>query len=908
MGVVIHCPGCGAEVSRGSRFCGACGAPTGDGSDAPTRSSAPGALPIEKARPSSPGSSSSADQGRFIPGTVLAKRYRIIGLLGRGGMGEVYRADDLKLGQPVALKFLPRGLEKDEGRLKRFLNEVRMALKVSHPNVCRVHDIGEFEGQHYISMEYVDGEDLASLLRRIGRLPKNKAIQAARQLCAGLATAHDQGVLHRDLKPANVMIDGRGQVKITDFGLAGLDDAIEGAEARAGTPAYMAPEQWAGQEVTLKSDLFALGLVLYELFTGEQPYKGKTPAEILQLQDQSSPTTPSSLVEGFDPAVERVILKCLEKDPAQRPPSALAVSAALPGGDPLAAALAAGETPSPELVAQAGGAESVSPKMAIGLFLAALVFTALWVVLARQVQLVGYLDLQKSPEVLVARAQQILLDFGYTEVPADSLFDFSPNDAYLGHIEENDVSSERWDRLGDSQPAALRFRYRQSPQAIVKQSEGSMGGWMEDPAMTTAGEAMLELDPNGRLLSFLALPPERLEPASEETMEPDWQPILSAAGLDPAQLVAAESTWVPPVYADNRAAWVGTYPDAPDIEIRIEAAAFQGRPVAMRLLEPWNRTRAEDTAELAARTRTSVIVQQVTFNLMILAAIYVAWRNLRLGRGDRKTALRFALYLGIVRLLWVVGAHHVAAQGEAWILYSHYAFSVWRIFLVWIFYMAVEPYARRLWPHMLVSWVRFVGGRWRDPLVGRDILVGVAVGTFLANLGWLAIWLFPRLTGVPGSPPFVELSTLEALRRGAHLVAALAIDHTNAVLINSLFFVLILVILRVVLRRTWLAVAAFFVLAIGAYWPAYSSPTAYLIFTSLNVAIFVLVLFRYGFLSLVVTNVVWFLLTDFPMTYQVSSWTFGGTVVALALVLGLAIYGLRIALAGRPLFRDELAA
>ncbi|MBD3872293.1 MAG: protein kinase, partial [Acidobacteria bacterium] len=657
-----------------------------------------------------------------------------------------------------------------------------------------------------------------------------------------------------------------------------------------------------------KSDLFALGLVLYELFTGEQPYKGKTPAEILQHQEQSSPTTPSSLVESFDPAVERVILKCLEKDPVQRPPSALAVSAALPGGDPLAAALAAGETPSPELVAQAGGAESVSPKTAIGLFLAALVFTAIWVVLAPQAQLVGYLDLQKSPEVLVSRAQQILLDFGYDEAPGDSLFDFYPNEAYLGHIEKNDVSSDRWDRLGDSQPAALRFRYRQSPQAIVKESAGSIGNWMQDPPMTIAGEAMLELDPKGRLLSFLALPPERVESASAAAPEPDWQPILSAAGLDPAQLVAEESIWVPPVYADTRAAWVGTYPDAPDIEIRIEAAAFQGRPVAMRLLEPWNRTRAEETADLAARTRTSEVFQHVTFNLMILAAIFVAWRNLRLGRGDRKTALRFALYLGVVRLLWVVGAHHVATQGESWILYSHYAYSVWRIFLVWTFYMAVEPYARRLWPHMLVTWVRFVGGRWRDPLVGRGILVGVAAGAFLTNLGWLLNWLFPRLTGMPGSLPDVELSTLEALRRGTHLVTALAIDHTNAILHHDLLIVLILVILRLLLRRTWLAVAAAFVLGIGAYWPAYSSPAVYLIFISLSLVVFIGVLFRYGFLSIVVSSAVGALLTGIPITYQVSSWTFGGTVVALALVLGLAIYGLRIALAGRPLFRDELAA
>jgi serine/threonine-protein kinase len=859
-------------------------------------------LQIETDRPSSPVSSSSADQGRFIPGTVLFKRYRIIGLLGRGGMGEVYRADDLKLGQPVALKFLPRGLEKDEGRLQRFL-----ALRVSHPNVCRVHDIGEFEGQHFISMEYVDGEDLASLLRRIGRLPKNKAIQAARQLCAGLAAAHDQGVLHRDLKPANVMIDGRGQVKIADFGLAGLDDSIEGAEARAGTPAYMAPEQWAGQEVTVKSDLYSLGMLLYELFTGEQPFKGATPAEIVQAQEHSSPTTPSSLVEGFDPAVERVILTCLEKDPAQRPPSALAVAAALPGGDPLAAALAAGETPSPELVAQAGGAESVEPRIAIGLFLAALVFTALWVVLAPQTQSVGYIDLPKSPEVLVARAREILLDLGYEEVPGDSLFNFEANFAYIGHIEETDGSPDRWDRLRDSQPAALRFLYRQSPHPIVKWGAGSIGAWMEDPAMTVAGEAMVELDPDGRLRSFLALPPERIESDLEVTLEPDWLPILSAAGLDPAQLVAEESTWVPPVYADSRIAWAGSYPDAPDIEIRVEAAAFQDRPVAMRLLEPWNRTRAEETAELAARARVGAIVQNVTYNLMILAAIFVAWRNVRLGRGDRKTAFRFALYLGVVRLLWMVGAHHVAAQGEAGILVSHYAFSTWRIFMVWVFYMAVEPYARRLWPHSLVTWVRFVGGRWRDPLVGRDILIGVAVGVLVTNLDWMRIWLFPRLTGLPGIPPEGDLSSVEALRRGVHLVTALAMEHTEAVLMNSLFLVLILVILRLVLRRTWLAVTVFFLLAIGAYWPAYSSPAVHVIFTSLNVAILLFVLFRHGFLAVVVANAVLFPLRTIPITYDVSSWTFGGTVMVLAIVVGLAIYGLRIALAGRPLFRDELS-
>lgn len=171
---------------------------------------------VERERDAVP-SHPALDLSRFVPGTVLDKRYRIVALLGRGGMGEVYRAEDLKLDQPVALKFLPAGLERDSQRLNRFLNEVKIARQVSHSNVCRVFDVGDVGGQHYISMEYVDGEDLASLLRRIGWLPKDKAIEVARQICAGVASAHEQGILHRDLKPANVMIDGRAGGRSVPF-------------------------------------------------------------------------------------------------------------------------------------------------------------------------------------------------------------------------------------------------------------------------------------------------------------------------------------------------------------------------------------------------------------------------------------------------------------------------------------------------------------------------------------------------------------------------------------------------------------------------------------------------------------------------------------------------------------------
>src|SRR5215510_11383084 len=254
----MQCTACQREVPDASRFCLACGARV-ETSLAVTKTAA------EPAR-----ASSAIDGAQFIPGTMLAERYRIVGLLGRGGMGEVYRAEDLKLGQSVALKFLPKDMTDRPDRLARFHQEVRLARQVSHPNVCRVHDIADIDGQHFLSMEYIDGEDLASLLRRIGRLPSDKALELARQLCAGLAAAHSGNVLHRDLKPANVLIDGRGRAHLVDFGLANLTDERRDAPEVAGTPGYMAPEQLEGREATTRTDVYALGLVMYEMFTGKR--------------------------------------------------------------------------------------------------------------------------------------------------------------------------------------------------------------------------------------------------------------------------------------------------------------------------------------------------------------------------------------------------------------------------------------------------------------------------------------------------------------------------------------------------------------------------------------------------------------------------------------------------------------
>src|SRR6185437_4002145 len=217
-------------------------------------------------------------------------------------------------------------------------------------------------------MEFIRGEELSSLTRRIGRLPQDKAVQLARQICAGLAAAHEAGVMHRDLKPANIMIDELGNARITDFGLAGLEEELRSEEAIAGTPAYMAPEQLEGKPFTVRSDIYSLGLLLYELFTGKKAFDAPTLNELIKLRrTDTTPTTPTSLVQNLDPLIEKVIDRCIQKDPEQRPSSALQVAAALPGGDPIAAALAAGETPSPEMVAAAPTEGLLKPAIGIAL-------------------------------------------------------------------------------------------------------------------------------------------------------------------------------------------------------------------------------------------------------------------------------------------------------------------------------------------------------------------------------------------------------------------------------------------------------------------------------------------------------------------------------------------------------------
>ncbi|MCP4547308.1 MAG: protein kinase [bacterium] len=285
----------------------------------------------------------SSDHSFLKRDTPLLGRYRIIDVLGRGGMGRVFKAEDLVLRKKVALKFLHKERVDDDSIVERFREEVRTAQQVSHRNVCRLHDIHEIGGLPFISMEYVDGESLFELLQRNGRPPKKRALEIALQICSGLEALHMEGILHRDLKPANIMIDRKGRALITDFGLAAMlaDTVSEADGSAAGTMAYMAPEQLKGSELSLKSDLFSLGIILYEIFTGQPPFSvdshihGKFAVQLnvtnLISQHKRGPELPLSVCDDLDHVISDVIMRCLELEPAKRPDSAREVYETLRG-------------------------------------------------------------------------------------------------------------------------------------------------------------------------------------------------------------------------------------------------------------------------------------------------------------------------------------------------------------------------------------------------------------------------------------------------------------------------------------------------------------------------------------------------------------------------------------------------
>jgi len=881
-----------------------------DGSADETRlfAHSPGTIPKgstnaqPQGRQSGSSSFESIDDSRFLPGTILAERYRIVGLVGSGGMGEVYRADDLKLSQPVALKFLPNHLLSDGGALARFHREVRIARQVSHRNVCRVYDIGEVDGQQYLSMEFIKGEELSSLLHRIGRLPADKALEIARQLCAGLAAAHERGVLHRDLKPANVMIDADGNVRITDFGIAGLVEEIRDEDIRAGTPAYMSPEQLAGQELTTRSDLYSLGLVLYELFTGKKAFDAPTMVQLLNLRNSAStPTTPSTLIRDIDPLVERAILRCIEKDPARRPTSAIQVAASLPGGDPLAAALAAGETPSPEMVAAASREGAISPAVAVSLLAAIVVAFLAVVLLSDRVELHRLVYLEKSPEALKERARTVVRRLGYTEQPADSTYGLELDSDYLNYIADKKIDLAA--QLSGSQPASIYFWYRQSPRYLTPRYENAARARETDPPEMVPGMAKVYLDPMGRLIGFHRVPAGG-EPAQADVKATDWAPLFEEAGLNLSAFTSQPPARVPPFYRDSRAGWKGTFPNQPEITITVEAASFQGRVIYFEIIGPWNQPGAMQTFHLKTVFKLLNIILILMMISLVLVAVLLAIKNLRGGHSDRKGGGRLAVYVFVVLMIsWVFRAHHYAADDEFGLFITGVEFALFPTVVMWLCYVALEPFVRRWWPHRIVSWSRLLAGGLRDPLVGRDILIGAAFGVAIAVLAFVK-GLMPVWLGRPRLPGVVKLDTLLGLREA---IGEFFFTTVSFILLIGLSYMFVLVVLYIIVRRRdWLVSLVAWLLVTILLGLNGRSLLGNLLFSAIISTLVLIVATRFGLLALVSSMFFLLLLTTFPMTTDFSVWYASSTIFALVAGLGLAVYAFYISLAGQQVFKGGL--
>lgn len=814
-------------------------------------------------------------------------------------MGEVYKAEDLKLSQTVALKFLPETFAQNDVWLERFFGEVRTARGVSHPNVCRVFDIGEVDGSHFLSMEFIDGDDLSSLLRRIGRLPPDKALEIARQLCAGLHAVHQAGVLHRDFKPANVMIDGRGKARITDFGIAGLESELKDGTV-AGTPAYMSPEQITGKELTTKSDIYSLGLVLYEIFTGKQVFEGNTVNELLRKHKTATPTTPSEVIKDIDPLVEKVILRCLEKDPGERPASALQVAMMLPGGNPLEAAIAAGETPSPEMVAAAPKKGALKPVVASACLASVVLLFAFIAFFSDEVRHHEWMPLEKSPEALTERADSIVKKLGYTKASIDTDYGFE-NDFF--NYAGTEQSPNHFERLRSGQPPVIYFWYRSSPRYLEPWYDVFV--LINDPPNDVAGMTKVILDVRGRLLEFQAVPPQ-VKDKTAQASEVDWATLFAEAGLDIRNYRQTESNWTPPFFADANLSWEGPHVDHAEIPVRIEAAAYQGKSVYFQVVAPWDKPLRQEETVLVARRRAAVAIGVLVILSVIIAAVFLARRNLRQGRSDTKGAFKISIFVFLMGLTGnlLITDHIPELTKEIPLLFKMAGYSLLGAVTIGLIYLALEPYVRRRWPSLIISWNRLLVGDWRDPMVGRDILVGGMLGLghtaaiYVTTL--LPIWTSGR--AVPNSG--LNMSYLEGTR---HLWANFLM-HWPFALFATFFFLLLLILLVTIFRKQWLATAVFWILLFSVTGLTFGrgSNWADLLGVALISTIAVVCVARFGLLAMISRAIFFELSFHNAITADFSSWYFGNTIFAVVVLLGLAVYGFYISLAGQPLLQRKL--
>jgi hypothetical protein len=489
----------------------------------------------------------------------------------------------------------------------------------------------------------------------------------------------------------------------------------------------------------------------------------------------------------------------------------------------------------------------------------------------------------------------VIQSLGYTEPPADRVYGFRYATDYQRYAQTEETPATYRAQLAKGQPPSIYFWYRQSPQYLEAAPVDNLIDLVisiaspTNPPQTHVGMAGLSLDPQGQLIEFSAVPPQ-VEDTSGPLHPADWTALLAAAGVDRSRFAPAEPQWIPLVSFDTRAAWTGSYAHAPEVRLRIEAASWRGRPVYFQVIGPWSKPE-----RMAPPSGGTGKVVGMFFICTLILAAFLAWRNIRLGRGDMRGAFRLAAFVWSMSMLaWLCFASHVPTAHE----FVSFMEAVNVFFAsagrAWIFYVALEPYVRRRWPQIMITWSRLLGGGVRDPLVGGHVLIGITLGVGVHTLFWIPLLLWQQSGKLSFQEP--SLATLLDVR---HMTLELVGSTLDAVF-GSLLILLFLFVFRAMFRRLWLAVAALIVLLVVVLAPM---TLIYVFFDVLIAALAVLALIRFGVLALMSGIIVLSTLGAFLFAADFSAWYAGVSLFAIGSVLALTAYASYTALAGRPLFK-----
>lgn len=798
---------------------------------------------------------------RFAEGDMFAERYRMDRLVGVGGMGEVWQAYDRMLDETVALKFV-RSRSTSQAWVDRLLKETAIARRVSHPNVCRVHDAGSVDGEFFLSMEYVAGLDLSKALGRDGRLKPGPSRKLLVELVDALAAMHAGGLLHRDLKPANILLDESGTAHVSDFGLAMQSADVTASDAASGTRAYMAPEQQRGAVPSESSDVYALGLVLYEAVTNRRAFR--TGEEILRAADAGElPPRPSVLVTKINALHEHIILRCLNPDPAVRP-SAVELQVALSRNDPLEAVLSLGDVPTAEVIAGSRSRAPLRPAkarlMTLGI-LAALLFSF---VVVRQ-QSVHSLP-ERSPHNEAHRARELLSDLEGVPLAQAPFEAFS----YALHLPRYTRSGyELLNRASDN-AADRHFWYRSaasplSPVTAVSQLFffGSVRPF--DPPLGDPAASMVLFDRTGQLLFLDTRAPTHVDPSLRPGLTVDQLFVL--AGLDLQAFEPCDPLPARAAQADAHLAWRGL-----ESPTRVEVATSQERVVAFEVLEP-----GEEVVVYGSIAEFFLLLNALLIAALFVATLPRALRHFRSGRGDPTISMRVALTAALpLFVVWALRADYPAGYFEGFIFsVAGVFFCIASGFLLWILGIAIEPTLQRDWPRVLITWSRFFRGHVGGPSVRSDLLTGMCLGV---------LPLVPQhfIVGKDAAALFLPSTLLQGFQWSGWIGSCL--DAVPSAILAAIEIAGTLVVLGWLLPSKRVAILCAGIIAILVGAGSMTSPGA-VVHVAWVMCLVLFCLVRYGLLAAFALILTGRLLMVVPLSPSASSWYVQGSHASIVLVV-----------------------